>query len=294
MEAAPTTAAWRALRDDDAPPSPALVDTTRRIADDHGFFHWELAFPQVFARGGFDVVLGNPALGAGQAPGAGVLRHARPGDRERAERRRAEEAHRGASLHRPGPLAGVDRREPASRRGRATSCGSPAATRSAGKGDVNTYALFAEHNWRVLAPRGRAGFIVPSGIATDDTTKAYFQAIMKSHALRIDVGVRERGLLYGRQGAHASLFVDDPLGQERSAGVSRLPVSGAGACGPRRRGTPLHPGRRRRRGPQSEHGNLPDLPHEAGRRARARAPPALRSALARRGPGRESLGRCGS
>ena len=26
----------------------------------HGLFHWELSFPHVFERGGFDVVLGNP------------------------------------------------------------------------------------------------------------------------------------------------------------------------------------------------------------------------------------------
>ncbi len=60
VEAAPTTAAWRALRDGDAPPTSALVETTRRIVEDYGLFHWELAFPHVLARGGFDVVLGNP------------------------------------------------------------------------------------------------------------------------------------------------------------------------------------------------------------------------------------------
>jgi hypothetical protein len=32
-----------------------------------------------------------------------------------------------------------------------------------GKGDVNTYAIFAEHNRSVLGPQGRAGFIVPTG-----------------------------------------------------------------------------------------------------------------------------------
>ena len=52
-----------------------------------------------------------------------------------------------------------------------------------GKGDVNTYALFAEHNWTVLSPRGGAGFIAPSGIVTDDTTKAYFQALLDRSAL---------------------------------------------------------------------------------------------------------------
>ena len=60
VEAAPTTAAWLALREREAPPSPVLVETTRRIAEDYGLFHWELAFPHVFARSGFDIVLGNP------------------------------------------------------------------------------------------------------------------------------------------------------------------------------------------------------------------------------------------
>src|SRR5690606_13198099 len=43
-----------------------------------------------------------------------------------------------------------------------------------GVGDVNTYALFAETISQVTAESGRSGFIVPTGIATDDSTKAYF------------------------------------------------------------------------------------------------------------------------
>jgi hypothetical protein len=34
-----------------------------------------------------------------------------------------------------------------------------------GKGDVNTYTLFAEHNRDLLSSHGRAGFIVPTGAA---------------------------------------------------------------------------------------------------------------------------------
>jgi hypothetical protein len=41
-------------------------------------------------------------------------------------------------------------------------------------GDVNTYALFAELSRTLLAPDGRAGIIVPTGIATDDGAKAFF------------------------------------------------------------------------------------------------------------------------
>ena len=40
-----------------------------------------------------------------------------------------------------------------------------------GRGDVNTYSVFAELMRTLLSPTGRAGIIVPTGIATDDTTK---------------------------------------------------------------------------------------------------------------------------
>ena len=52
-----------------------------------------------------------------------------------------------------------------------------------GKGDVNTYALFAEHNRSVLTASGRAGFLVPTGIATDDTTKEYFGSLVDGRQL---------------------------------------------------------------------------------------------------------------
>ena len=31
-----------------------------KVADQQGFFHWELDFATVFARGGFDLQVGNP------------------------------------------------------------------------------------------------------------------------------------------------------------------------------------------------------------------------------------------
>src|SRR5207237_1404903 len=52
-----------------------------------------------------------------------------------------------------------------------------------GRGDVNTYTIFAETNRILLAPTGRVGCIVPSGIATDDTTKYFFQDLMETRSL---------------------------------------------------------------------------------------------------------------
>jgi hypothetical protein len=42
-----------------------------------------------------------------------------------------------------------------------------------GRGDVNTYALFAELFASLASQRGRAGVIVPTGIATDATTAPF-------------------------------------------------------------------------------------------------------------------------
>jgi hypothetical protein len=45
-----------------------------------------------------------------------------------------------------------------------------------GRGDVNTYALFAELFANLTRASGRAGMIVPTGIATDATTARFFDA----------------------------------------------------------------------------------------------------------------------
>src|SRR6185437_9747358 len=47
-----------------------------------------------------------------------------------------------------------------------------------GRGDVNTYMLFAELARRIVSSTGRLGLLVPSGIATDHTTKEFFTDLM--------------------------------------------------------------------------------------------------------------------
>jgi len=181
-EAAPTTAAWLALRDQEVAPSPALVETTRRIAQDYRLFHWELAFPHVFARGGFDVVLGNPPW-----------EHIELKEQEFFAKRDPPIAEAQNASIRKDMIAGLPGSNPdlwtewrlAKRQAQGvvhfarTSDRFPLCSR----GRINTYPLFAEHNWRILGPHGYAGFIVPSGIATDHNTKEYFRAIISSGAL---------------------------------------------------------------------------------------------------------------
>ena len=215
VEAAPTTGAWLALRDQDAPPSPVLVETARRIAEEYGLFHWELAFPHVFARGGFDVVLGNPPwervklqekeFFAKREPSIAMARNA-------ADRKKII-----AALPATNPILWKDWTS-ATRfaQGQSHFVRQSGRYPLCGKGDVNTYALFADHNWSVLTPRGRAGFIVPSGIVTDDTTKEYFQALL-DHSALVSVHHFENESLVFKGLDHRYRFVLLAIGESRQA-----------------------------------------------------------------------------
>ena len=51
------------------------------------------------------------------------------------------------------------------------------------RGDINSYAVFAEAMRNVLSERGRVGCVLPTGIATDDTTKFFFQDVVGRKSL---------------------------------------------------------------------------------------------------------------
>ena len=59
-DAAPTNDVWLQIRDGQGRTPGLTAKTVDELAKEYNFFHWHLAFPQVFASGGFDVVLGNP------------------------------------------------------------------------------------------------------------------------------------------------------------------------------------------------------------------------------------------
>lgn len=184
--------------------SPEVDNTAFELCRAHGVFHWWLGFPQVAARGGFSVMLGNPPweriklqeeeFFAVRSPLVAVAKN-------KAERaRRIELLRQGLLLHTLFP--DVEAAEGLSPPNRAemrlheefisARRGADAASLYAhdsgrypltGVGDVNTYALFAESFLQLVSPGGRAGFISPTGIATDDTTKVFFSELVGSQRL---------------------------------------------------------------------------------------------------------------
>jgi N-6 DNA Methylase len=168
-----------------------LVGRAQDLSGRASAFHWPLEFPDVIAAGGFDVVLGNPPWERiklqeqeffasrdpeiTEAPNAAArgrmianLKSAEPGTRERTLYDEFEAAKRIAEA------ASIFARVPKEDRGRFPLTG---------RGDVNTYALFAELFANLAGPRGRAGVIVPTGIATDATTAPFFAAIVAENRL---------------------------------------------------------------------------------------------------------------
>jgi hypothetical protein len=159
-----------------------LLGLAQSLADQHRFFHWPLEFPEVFAQGGFDVVLSNPPWERIKLQEEEFFA-AR--DREIAEApTAAEREERIRRLRETRPELWREYIE-ALYSAEATSNFLRKSNRFplAGRGDINTYAVFAELLRGLVAPRGRAGIIVPTGIATDHTTSQFFADLIVKGSL---------------------------------------------------------------------------------------------------------------
>lgn len=190
--------------------------------------HWPLRFPQVFAAGGFDCVLGNPpweriklqeeeffasknrdvALAKNKAERSqriqwlseGMLaQHLFPelGHTEReceAEKRLFQEfirtRHDAEAASNFAHVSGED----------------GGRYQLTGVGDVNTYALFSETIRQITAPMGRAGFIVPSGLATDNSTKGFFGDLISRKSLESFFEFENEGFFSGAGQGHVLRF----------------------------------------------------------------------------------------
>ena len=143
----------------------------------YSFFHWPVEFPDVFGRGGFDVVLGNPPWERIKLQEKEFFASRDPPKLARGEQAARGEARRGlptreTRTHVEWSLA-VHGAEGQSKFVRVSD-----RFPLCGRGDVNTYSIFAELARRLAGSAGRAGIIVPSGIATDDTTKFFFRDLI--------------------------------------------------------------------------------------------------------------------
>ena len=170
-------------------------------------FHWPLAFPEVMiGQGGFDVVLGNPPwerIKLQEQEFFASRDHDIASAPNKSERDKLIKALQTAA-QRDGSPDFVRRGlhsafEIAKRVAEAsvlflsspkdedpTRKNAPHISKArrfpwTGRGDVNTYAIFTEQFFNLLSLNGRAGIIVPTGIATDSTTAPFFANLVDSN-----------------------------------------------------------------------------------------------------------------
>lgn len=175
--------------------APDLPEADREQS--YRFFHWHLRFPGIFRvpaaveapgnadagwSGGFDVVLGNPPW-----------EHTELKEKEFFATRAPAIAEAQTGAERKQLIANLAQTDPAlyseflttsrAHEGVSHFLSNSGAYPLCGRGRINTFAIFSELNIRILGPVGRAGFIVPFGIATQETTSAYFDKLVSSRRL---------------------------------------------------------------------------------------------------------------
>jgi hypothetical protein len=189
--------------------APWMQEEIQRLAQQYQFFHWHLAFPDVFRlpadgekpeseqagwSGGFDVVLGNPPWEKIQSEEQNFFA-ATSDDIANASGSTRKKLIRNLAIENPLLYqswvsykrynAAVDRFLKASNRYPLT-----------GLGKINTYAVFAEHAAKIIGPQGRVGLIVPLGIVTDDNTKELFWNLMENNQLSNLWGFENESLIF--------------------------------------------------------------------------------------------------
>jgi hypothetical protein len=177
---------------------PQMARAANALAQELRFFHWRLEFPRVFERGGFDVVLGNPPWERIklQEEEHWIDEPYIANAKNKAER--ARRIHEYRTSNEPKKVMRVARFDAAKHISEAEGRfirGSNHFPLTA-VGDINTYAVFAELGRSLLRADSRVGMLLPTGIATDDTTKMFFGSQVQSDSIVSLFGFENEGSIF--------------------------------------------------------------------------------------------------
>jgi hypothetical protein len=210
LQLLPTTEALEQLLGGN-PVTQKLVDAANQLAEDKRFFHWSVEFPDVFEQtsllgfspqedalkrnNGFDCVLGNPPWERIKLQEKEFFA-AKDADIANAQNKAArEKLIKLLSQNNPKLLQQFeDAKHDADAQSK--------FIRESGRfpltavGDINTYAVFAETTRKLISVNGRVGIIVPTGIATDNTTKDFFGDLIKTQSLASLTGLENEAFIF--------------------------------------------------------------------------------------------------
>ena len=165
------------------------------IGTENNFFHWAIEFPHVFEQGGFDVMLGNPPwerikLQEKEFFASRDINIANAPNKAEREKLIKELPVKNPHLliEFQNALHSTEANGKFLREGRRFPLTS--------KGDINTYAVFAELFAKLINKEGRAGLIIPAGIASDNTTKDYFSFLIDNSLLVQLIGFENEEFIF--------------------------------------------------------------------------------------------------
>lgn len=211
----------------DAPPddSPdAAVAAVRAAAREYRFFHWHLEFPTIFdpttGEGGFDCVVGNPPWEHQELKEKEFFATRAP---EIADASGARRKTLIAALGEEDPALSADyHRAKRAVDGTRHFLGKSGRFPLCGRGRINSYAVFAEHGRSIVGGHGRFGIIVPTGIATDDTTQHYFRALVESAGLVSLYDFENRAALFPAVDSRVKFCLLTQTGRDRPSERARF------------------------------------------------------------------------
>ena len=158
-------------------PLPADLQTeVEALARQYRFFHWHLAFPQVFDQGGFDCILGNPPWDMQEIKDNEFFASEYPQILAVTSAKEKAGILNTIAAERPELWKSYDR-----------YCrmvnGETHLIMESGRfphsasGRLNLYRLFVESSCTVVSACGRIGMIIPSGFASDSFAQAHFRSL---------------------------------------------------------------------------------------------------------------------
>jgi len=159
-----------------------MIALANSLSVQHKFFHWPLEYPEVFAQGGFDVMLGNPPW-----------ERIKLQEKEFFKNKDSTIIEAANASSRKKQIAKLEFSNPELFKEyentlHSAECFSKFLRSSklfplTGRGDVNMYATFAELFASRINQKGASGFVVPTGIATDDGNKFFFASLIDNNRL---------------------------------------------------------------------------------------------------------------
>lgn len=175
--------------------SDVMIHGVFELTTQYNFFHWHLAFPEVFKKGGFDCILGNPPWERVKLQEREWFAEYNPDIAQALNAASRERQIKSLKINNPALyqlyLDALRKSEGESHFIR-HSC----RYQLCGRGDINLYAVFAEVFLSLVNSTGYSSAILPCGIATDDTTKYFFQHVVDSQRLYALFGFINEEMLF--------------------------------------------------------------------------------------------------